>query len=529
MINYNNRNLTFIFFNRAGSVLFSRYVLLPAVLSTVFCALLIWRPEARLYGSMSKTIAQIYATIIGFAIVFRTTMAFGRYFEGVRHIQAMFSKWRDAYVAQAVFIETSIMKHEHDGRVGLSKSEAVEQVVHDLRFSKARLLHWFSLLCAVAVESIQHGRDLECDVAAELSHARVTGMFSKSDSSVLVQENAEVLRARSEEEKWEVRNHIQILGQITPEELTQISRAQEAVNLVMMWILLEITNLSITRKVLIEPPILSRVYQELSNGTLSYFRAMQIECVPFPFPFAQVVNYTLHGYFFFCPFIVMDILQALRSPGPISLEQMWPALLLNFFAVAGYAALNEIAIELEDPFGDDDNEYPVAIQQWAITWAIEDSYFAPVPSDIFDARGSGGTAIADWNSEAGLGKRTSLRHLMTPKSLSGGGLSGLRGPRTATIVSEDGPRGTAPDEVVVDISSLMPPWTPPSQRCERMSPRGSCRWTAGPSPGSSDASAPRWRPSWKRSGGWARRGRPNAQWCCGMPTSPPLAGTGGGP
>mmetsp|Transcript_49382 Transcript_49382/g.105077 ORF Transcript_49382/g.105077 Transcript_49382/m.105077 type:complete len:481 (-) Transcript_49382:33-1475(-) len=376
MINYNNRNLCFIFFNRAGSVLFSRYVLFPAGLSTVFCGLVVWHPEGRRFAAVSKTIAQIYATIIGFALVFRTTLAFGRYFEGVRNVQAMFSKWRDAYVAQAVFIETSILTHEQNRRLGLSKG--IESTILDLHVSKARLLHWFSLLCAVAVGSIQHGRDAECDVAADLGNARISGLQEFSTFEAEVHEVLDESKACHTERK-EDRNHIQVLGQITPDELALVSQSQEAVNLVMMWILLEITRLAITKKVLIEPPILSRVYQELSNGMLSYFRAMQIECVPFPFPFAQVMNFALYVMYFFVPFIAMTTIEALPLSDPIGLGQMWSALLLNFVAVAGYAACNEVAIELEDPFGEDDNDYPVAVQQWAVTWAIEDSYFAPVP------------------------------------------------------------------------------------------------------------------------------------------------------
>eukprot|EP00971_Amphidinium_carterae_P078711 1557163-Amphidinium_carterae.1 len=57
------------------------------------------------------------------------------------------------------------------------------------------------------------------------------------------------------------------------------------------WILDEISTCSLSGKMLIEAPILTRVYHELSNGMLAFFRAMQIEAVPFPFPFAQVINY----------------------------------------------------------------------------------------------------------------------------------------------------------------------------------------------------------------------------------------------
>merc|ERR1712072_1152956 len=137
--------------------------------------------------------------------------------------------------------------------------------------------------------------------------------------------------------------------------------------------------MSICGRLLTEPPIVTRVFQELSNGMLGYFRSMTIAAVPFPFPFAQVINYTLYGFFLFCPFIVMRIVEDLKSSGYLSFGQMWPCLVLNFLTCAGYAALNEIATELEDPFGDDLNDYPITVQQWAILWAMEDCYFAALP------------------------------------------------------------------------------------------------------------------------------------------------------
>lgn len=346
MIGYDNRDLRFIFLRRAGSVLFSRFVLMPAALSTVLCSFVLLQPDARRFAGVSKDLANIYATIIGFVIVFRTSMAFGRFFEGVTHIQAMFSRWRDAFVAVAVFVETSMLR--------------APEKAPPLKLSKARLLHWFSLLCAVAVQTIQHGRDDEWSLSDDLGVAQVRPANAASSARSFGQQ-------------------VQIIGRVTNQEMQQISEAQEAVNMVMKWILLEISELSMTQTLLIEPPILTRIYQELSNGMLSYFRAMQIEAVPFPFPFAQVINYTLYGFFWLCPFIVMEILSLPVQADDVQPRAIWPSLLLNFCACVGYAALNEISIELEDPFGEDDNDYPIAVQQWAIVWAMEDCYFAKVP------------------------------------------------------------------------------------------------------------------------------------------------------
>merc|ERR1719163_99141 len=108
----------------------------------MLCAAVLVQPDVRRLAGTSKTVSQIYATIIGFAIVFRTNMAFGRFFEGVQFVQAMLSKWRDAFVALVCFIETSTAKHRENAN---SENEAqrleTAKIIEELVLSKARLLH----------------------------------------------------------------------------------------------------------------------------------------------------------------------------------------------------------------------------------------------------------------------------------------------------------------------------------------------------------------------------------------------------
>eukprot|EP00971_Amphidinium_carterae_P111924 2216896-Amphidinium_carterae.1 len=66
----------------------------------------------------------------------------------------------------------------------------------------------------------------------------------------------------------------------------------------------------------------------------------------------------------------------------LELSQIGIPLLLNFAACMGYAAVNEIAIELEEPFGFDVNDYPVHSQQNLIVQAMEDTYFSEPPTDF---------------------------------------------------------------------------------------------------------------------------------------------------
>jgi len=117
-------------------------------LSTCLCFGVIWLSDAadEPVVFLSNSVARIYATLLGFVIVFRTTMALGRFYEGVSLVQMMFSKWRDAFIQLCAFAECSIAQHAAAGKV-----DDVEQLL----LSKARLLHWFSLLSALAVQELQ--------------------------------------------------------------------------------------------------------------------------------------------------------------------------------------------------------------------------------------------------------------------------------------------------------------------------------------------------------------------------------------
>merc|ERR1712194_179766 len=114
---------------------------------------------------------------------------------------------------------------------------------------------------------------------------------------------------------------------------------------------------------------------------------IKIATVPFPFPFAQVLSFALYAFYVLCPFIVLEVMD---EPGETSLEQISIPLLMNFLTCAGYAAVNEIAIELEEPFGFDANDYPVHCQQTMIVRAMEDTYFGRPPGDFTIGHFTGG-------------------------------------------------------------------------------------------------------------------------------------------
>merc|ERR1719313_3215426 len=56
--------------------------------------------------------------------------------------------------------------------------------------------------------------------------------------------------------------------------------------------------------VVVAPPIVSRVFQELSNGIVGLHKALAIKEVPFPFPYAQMIVILLLVHWMLTPIVV---------------------------------------------------------------------------------------------------------------------------------------------------------------------------------------------------------------------------------
>mmetsp|Transcript_3613 Transcript_3613/g.7917 ORF Transcript_3613/g.7917 Transcript_3613/m.7917 type:complete len:575 (+) Transcript_3613:162-1886(+) len=96
------------------------------------------------------------------------------------------------------------------------------------------------------------------------------------------------------------------------------------------------------------PPILSRVYQTLSRGFVNLLSAKKIADTRFPFPYAQMISMMLFLNVFMTPFLIVSL----------TTSRLW-APVFSFIPIFGFASLNFIGVELENPFGDDANDLPL--------------------------------------------------------------------------------------------------------------------------------------------------------------------------
>jgi len=98
----------------------------------------------------------------------------------------------------------------------------------------------------------------------------------------------------------------------------------------------------------IPAPVCSRVYQTLSRGFVNLLNAKKITDTKFPFPFVQVISVMLLSQIFLTPMMLSAVITN-RVILPI----------VAFLPVFGMFSLNYIAMQLENPFGDDDNDLPL--------------------------------------------------------------------------------------------------------------------------------------------------------------------------
>jgi len=98
----------------------------------------------------------------------------------------------------------------------------------------------------------------------------------------------------------------------------------------------------------IPAPILSRVYQTISRGFVNLLNAKKITDTRFPFPYAQLIAMLLLLHVVLTPLMMSSIISSKIL-----------AVAYTFVPVCGMFALNRIAIELENPFGTDENDLPM--------------------------------------------------------------------------------------------------------------------------------------------------------------------------
>jgi hypothetical protein len=98
----------------------------------------------------------------------------------------------------------------------------------------------------------------------------------------------------------------------------------------------------------IPPPILSRVFQTISRGQVNLANCKKMTSTLFPFPYAQLIAVLCAAFSMITPFVMCAVCS----------DAHW-AFIFTLVPVFGIFAMNQVAKELEMPFGEDPNDLPL--------------------------------------------------------------------------------------------------------------------------------------------------------------------------
>lgn len=390
---------------------------------------------------------QTFGTLVAFAVCFRTNIAWNRYWEACQEMTQMYSKWSDAYSQLRGFIDVSsreiedgderqkqermleYFKFEFSHYFSVLSACAAERLAHgDIRRIKSRHEEgapWRDLIAPReafrqhlvgrglvpmrVVEIDQTGNPIEEMIdedkqSSKGDYGRVTtvcslnrktkAMIGKQLSGTRGSANLEEvdLRCRGNERLLQggldhridsEKTPVTVIGGLSVDEIQMLRSTEQRVPLVLMWITDFVS--AVEMKLVTPAPIMSRVYQELSNGMMGFSQAQKLADIPFPFIFAQLLALNIIFVAIAAPPIITIITgNSLVTP------------IIATVCVMAFWALNEIAKELENPWEMDANDIPIVDAHERFVEFLISSHGAGLPEDrlpqstdqLFDRRTS---------------------------------------------------------------------------------------------------------------------------------------------
>lgn len=145
---------------------------------------------------------------------------------------------------------------------------------------------------------------------------------------------------------------IAVLGGVSDAEIEMLQRARGPVAkmaLCSMW-LQEFISREFEAGALgkTAPPIVSRLYQFVSDGTLGYNQARKVAYIPFPFPHTQLTTFYVVVITLVMPILMLTFVIDTAV-----------AAVMNFLTIGVFLGLWHVSTELEDPFRNVPNDLPL--------------------------------------------------------------------------------------------------------------------------------------------------------------------------
>eukprot|EP00850_Spirogloea_muscicola_P009230 SM000051S17590 [mRNA] locus=s51:527683:530778:- [translate_table: standard] len=282
----------------------------------------------------------VFASMLAFLIIFRTNLSYAVSHDGLGTdtFSALWrsSKWADAVVQVITFDES-----------------AKEPAVPGGTQFRAEFIHAMSLMHALAMQRLRGDDDLTNLIPGSLTEISKPPPYDAAEILEWKKRRGLkgyiILQSQPKHFKkyWQYMP-IMVIGGLSGAETVLLQETTDRVYMLMCWVHRAMVARRTAGGIKEDAPIVSRIYQVLSDGMLGFENAHKIGTTPFPFPYAQCVAILLYIYAFSVPLLMAGWI-----------GNIWLTVCSTFVAVLSFFLINEVAREIEEPYNFDPNDLPV--------------------------------------------------------------------------------------------------------------------------------------------------------------------------
>lgn len=172
-----------------------------------------------------------------------------------------------------------------------------------------------------------------------------------------------------------------VLGGVSDREIELLQRARgpyAKTSLCTMWLQEFISRESLNGSTgAVHGPVLSRLYQFISDGMVGYNQARKVSYIPFPFVNAQIISLLSLVVILLFPLLYYSYV-----------NQLWFACMLNGITVMCFLGLHEVARELENPMQNVPNDLPLTTFQAQLNESLVAMYAGYHPDSWWELKKS---------------------------------------------------------------------------------------------------------------------------------------------
>jgi hypothetical protein len=284
---------------------------------------------------------QVFGVLFAFLVTARVGRALLRWWEGMMAVVNMQDGWQDACMFIMSYVKKELLQlHAQLNRTDLDEGvrQWVEKRISKLTHFGHKIIHWFSLMNAIGLGTLKSGE--------QRAFSEICCKYKDFKWIYSEDKEADKLRMLHGEERSS--NQMEYLGELSIEEENQLAEVEEKTLLVVNWLYEALAIADGDQFMKVPPPILAQANSKIAAGMYSYLLAYRIAAVPYPFPLAQISAFLMIVFLMLMPVVVEKFTEA---------KMLTP--ILAFLIGLGYWGLNRVAIEIENPFGDDPNDLPL--------------------------------------------------------------------------------------------------------------------------------------------------------------------------